>query len=67
MLDEDTALFSSGIIDLLSVIDLVLFVEEQVGQFVPATDITLGNFDSVGRIVRYVSLLKPAESGAASR
>jgi len=52
-LDDDTGLFSSGLIDSLSVMDLVSFVEEQLGCAIPPAEITLDNFDSVNRIVRF--------------
>lgn len=65
-LNDETALFSSGLIDSLSVMDLVCFVEERIHLTVPATDITLDNFDSVSRIVRYVSALTRLEEGACS-
>lgn len=66
-LDDETALFSSGLIDSLSVMDLVCFVEERIGRSVPVTDITLDNFDSVSRIVRYVGALTTrAKEGVCS-
>ena len=56
-LDENTALFSSGLIDSLSVMDLVLLVENEIGQPVPPEDITLENFDSIARILAFVKTL----------
>ena len=52
---DDTALFSMGLIDSLNVIELVTFVEEQLGWSVPPREITLENFDSVGQILRFAS------------
>ena len=52
---EDTALFSMGLIDSLNVIELVTFVEEQLGLSVAPREITLENFDSVGQILRFAS------------
>lgn len=56
-LDDNTGLFSSGLIDSLSVMDLVCFVEGEIGQAVPPADITLENFDSIARIVAFAHTL----------
>lgn len=56
-LDDNTGLFSGGFIDSLSVMELVCFVEREIGQSVPPTEITLENFDSVNRIVRFAETL----------
>ena len=56
-LDDNAGLFSSGLIDSLSVIDLVCFVEQEIGRTVPPSEITLENFDSVNRIVRFAETL----------
>jgi acyl carrier protein len=56
-LDDNTALFSSGLIDSLSVMDLVCFVEGEIGQAVPPANITLENFDSIARIVAFANTL----------
>jgi acyl carrier protein len=50
---DETELFSRGLIDSLSVVELVSFVEEQLGRPIPPADITLENFDSIDRIARY--------------
>jgi acyl carrier protein len=50
-LDDDTPLFSSGLIDSLSVIDFVTFIESKTGQTIPPIDITLDNLDTIGRIL----------------
>lgn len=59
-LDDDTTLFSSGLIDSLSVMELVSFVERTIGEMVPLAEITLENFDSVNRIVRFAETLTSA-------
>jgi acyl carrier protein len=56
-LDDDTGLFSGGHIDSLSVMDLVSFVETEIGCQVPPDAITLDNFDSISRIVRFAESL----------
>ena len=56
-LDDNAGLFSSGLIDSLSVMELVCFVEREIGRTVPPFEITLENFDSVNRIVRFAETL----------
>jgi acyl carrier protein len=63
-LDDDTGLFSGGLIDSLSVMDLVGFVEGRIGRVVPPADITMENFDSISRIVAYVQTRSGAEKNA---
>lgn len=62
-IDADTPLFSDGLLDSLSVLDLVTLVEELAGKPVAPEDITLENFDSVSRILGLIARLK--EAGAA--
>lgn len=62
-LDDDTGLFSSGLIDSLSVMDLVCFVEGEIGWAIPPAAVTLDNFDSVNRIVRFAGTLASAGGG----
>ncbi|OGC94625.1 MAG: hypothetical protein A2W25_09375 [candidate division Zixibacteria bacterium RBG_16_53_22] len=57
MLDDDTELFSSGLIDSLGVMDLISFIEGKVGCGIMPADITLENFDSIARIVQFVERL----------
>ena len=59
-LDDDTGLFSSGLIDSLSVMDLVTFVERELGKRVPPAAITLDNFDSIAQIVAFARTLTGA-------
>jgi acyl carrier protein len=53
--NEDTPLFSSGLLDSFAMVTLVTAVEGAAGIKVRATDVTLANFDSVGRILGYVA------------
>lgn len=57
-LTDDSELFSEGLLDSLTVMELVDFVEAQAGVPIPPQDIVLDNFDTVARIVRYVDALK---------
>lgn len=53
-LEDDTPLFSSGVIDSISLLSLVEWVEAQVGFKVTPGQFTLENWDSVSRIARFV-------------
>ena len=52
--DDDTLLFSSGLIDSFSMVDLIMFIEEAAGFRVHPADVTLNNFDSIDRILAFV-------------
>jgi acyl carrier protein len=64
-LDIDSPLFSSGIIDSFSLVSLLAYIEAQHHFRIPATDVTLDNFDTIGRIAAYVSRMTatPAMAG----
>ena len=61
-LTDDSELFSSGLIDSMSVITLVSFLEAELGVPIPPTDITLENLDSISRIVTYAARLTGKQS-----
>jgi acyl carrier protein len=52
--EDDTLLFSSGLIDSFSMVDLIMFIEEAAGFRVHPADVTLNNFDSIDRILAFV-------------
>lgn len=54
-LDTETALFSDGAIDSVGLIALINFVEQASGIEVGPADVTLENFDSISKILTYVS------------
>lgn len=54
-LDAETPLFSSGVIDSFAMIDLITFLESKFGIRIEPGDITLDNFDSVGRMAKFLS------------
>jgi acyl carrier protein len=64
ILNDQMELFSSGLVDSLSVMELVSIVETISGSSVAPTDITLENFDSIDRIMRYVTGAKAKESAS---
>lgn len=52
--DDDTLLFSSGLIDSFSMVDLILFIEDTADLRVHPADVTLDHLDSVNRILAFV-------------
>lgn len=57
-LKHDTPLLESGILDSLSVLKLVLFLEEQFGVVVAPEDLIPENFETVDAICAYLSALQ---------
>ena len=53
-LDKETKLYSSGLIDSFSLMDLVVFIEKQSKIKIGASELTLENFDTVERILNFV-------------
>jgi acyl carrier protein len=50
----DSILFSSGMLDSASMVNLIMFIEEKTQSEVRASDVTLENFDTPQRIQAYV-------------
>ncbi len=53
-LSDDTKLFSSGLLDSFGLVDLISFIEKEMGQSINVADVTLDHFDSIGRIMAFV-------------
>jgi acyl carrier protein len=54
-ISDDTALFSSGLVDSFSLVRLMAFLETE-GRFrINPTDVSLDNMDSIARIMRFVA------------
>jgi acyl carrier protein len=53
-IDSETELFSTGLLDSVSMVSLIGYIEEKVRITVQPGDVTLENFDSVQRIADYV-------------
>lgn len=53
-LADDAPLFSSGLLDSFSLVDLISFLETEVGIRIGALEVTLENLDSVDRILAFV-------------
>lgn len=49
----DSPLFSSGALDSIAMLNLIALVEEHSGIEIRADEVTLENFDSVDRIMRF--------------
>ncbi|WEK03710.1 MAG: acyl carrier protein [Candidatus Devosia phytovorans] len=56
-LDDDTELFSTGLLDSVSMMSVIMFIEQRSGGEVRPADVTLDNFDTIGRIVAYAATL----------
>ena len=53
-LNEDEDLLGTGILDSLSILQLVAFVEERFGIRVPDEDVVYDNFKSINSLVGYL-------------
>jgi acyl carrier protein len=51
---DDESFLTSGVIDSLGILQLVAFVEGELGAKVPEPDLVPENFDSIARIAAYV-------------
>ena len=52
-LNEDTVLFSSGILDSFMMVELIAFLEDELTTKIRVTEINLDNFDTIGRILAF--------------
>jgi acyl carrier protein len=52
-LDDQTPIFSSGMVDSFSLVSLITFIEKQCGFRVNPMDVNLENLDTVDRIIAY--------------
>ena len=50
---DDIELFSSGLLDSFSMVDLIMFIETEGDFKFSPTDVNLDNLDSVGRILAF--------------
>lgn len=57
-IDNDTALFSSGIIDSFALVTLITYIEKHCEFRVNPVDVNLDNMDSIDRILSYVDRKK---------
>jgi len=55
--DDEKSFLRNGILDSLGFVKLILFLEDTCRVRIERKDLTRENFDSLGKIVRYVSAL----------
>lgn len=53
----DTELFSSGVLDSVSMVSLITFIEQKADVTIQPADVTLENFDTVDAIIAHVGSL----------
>jgi len=51
--DLDAPLFSSGALDSVAMLNLIMFIEQETGMDIRAEDVTLDNFDTPARILNF--------------
>jgi len=67
--DEDIDLavnepiFSSGLLDSFSVVQLICFLEDRFGLKIPVADVTIEDFDTITRALRVVAKLQASQRG----
>ena len=54
-LTDDAPLFSGGLLDSFSLVDLILFIEKGAGFKMNPTEVSLDNLDSIERILGFVA------------
>ena len=65
-LANDTSLLDSGILDSLSLLRLVVFIQERFGIVVDDVDLVPENFDTVDDICAYLRSLDGGKTGQAA-
>ena len=53
--DDQSPLFTSGIVDSFAIVELMLFLETQLGTKLDPEDITLENLDTVEKILAFTA------------
>jgi acyl carrier protein len=53
-IQDETPLFSSNILDSFSMVDLIMFIEQESGTRVEPWEVTLDNLDSMKQILGFV-------------
>jgi acyl carrier protein len=52
-IEDDTELFTGGILDSFSVVELVLFIEGEENTKMEPTELVMENLDSIAKILRF--------------
>jgi acyl carrier protein len=63
----DDDLFSTGVLDSLGILQLVLFIEEQFGIKVPDEDVLFENFQTVAAMTRYLEAKLAGKAAGGSK
>lgn len=53
-IDDDTPLFSSGLVDSFALVSLMTFLEDEGDIQVAVSEANLDNMDSIGKLIRYL-------------
>ncbi len=53
--EDETPLFSSGLIDSFSLLSLIVVIETKAEIRVAPLDVNLDNFDTIGRLLRFAN------------
>lgn len=54
-IEDETELFSTGLVDSFAMVDLLVFLEKHTGSKMGPEDISLDNLDTVGKIVAFAA------------
>jgi len=57
-IDETTLLISSGLIDSLSIVSLVAFIDKKFGVKIPDEKGTVDNFETINKIIEIINEFK---------
>ncbi len=57
-IDETTLLISSGLIDSLSIVSLVAFIDKKFGVKIPDEKGTVENFETINKIIKIINELE---------
>ncbi len=51
---DDNQLFSTGVLDSFSMVDLIGYIEKAGGFKIKPTEVSLDNFDTIGRMIAFI-------------
>ncbi len=54
-IEDDTPLFSSGMVDSFAIVELMMFLEQHTGTKLGPEDINLDNLDTVAHILKFAA------------
>ncbi len=65
-LEAGTPLFSSGLVDSLTIIDLAFFVEDRFGVKLKPAELNAETFDTLGDLARLIEERRKSDGGTGS-